>query len=575
MESIQECNELTHTKTGRVMSGAQIVIETLKKHEVDLVFGYPGGSVLPLYDVLYDKEIPNILTRHEQGAVHAAEGYAKASGKPGVVIVTSGPGATNAITGIADAMADSVPLIVFTGQVTTPGIGKDAFQEADVLGITLPITKHNYQVRDADEIEGTIDEAFHLATTGRKGPVVIDLPKDVTVMEGVYQKSSEVIHLVSYQPNTNPSDPQIARVMKQLQKSKKPVVLAGAGVTASNASKELREFVNRYHLPTVTTLLGLGTVPADSLYFMGMGGMHGSYAANMALSECDFLINIGSRFDDRLATCPEHFAEEAVIAHIDIDPAEIGKIIRTDLPIVGDARNALCKMLDFEEADTDHFEWEERCIARKKEYPLDYDRKNREEIKPQRVIEKVGEITKGQALVATDVGQNQMWAAQYYPFYYPNQIITSGGLGTMGYGIPAGIGAQFAYPDRDVVAFIGDGGFQMTNQEFAILHENHLNVKFILINNRSLGMVRQWQESFYNERRSASVFTSQPDFVKLSEAYGIKAIRISDPDTVEEELEKAFTYEGPMLIEVMTSSTEQVMPMVPAGMPNNQMIGGW
>ncbi|WP_230406890.1 biosynthetic-type acetolactate synthase large subunit [Blautia liquoris] len=574
MESMQECKDSAQKEAGTLLSGAQIVIETLKKHGVELVFGYPGGSVLPLYDVLYDEEIPNILTRHEQGAVHAAEGYAKATGRPGIVIVTSGPGATNAITGIADAMADSVPLIVFTGQVTTPGIGKDAFQEADVLGITLPITKHNYQVRDTKEIEKTIDEAFHLATTGRRGPVVIDLPKDVTVTEGTYKHSEESVHLVSYQPNTNPSDLQIARLMRQLKKAKKPVVLAGAGVSAADASEELQAFVKKYHLPAVTTLLGLGTLPADLDDFLGMGGMHGSYAANMALSGCDFLINIGSRFDDRLATCPEHFAEGAVIAHIDIDPAEIGKIIRTDLPIVGDAKKALQKMLDFDEIKTDHSKWEEQCLARKKKYPLDYDRDNMEEIKPQRVIEKVGEITKGKAFVATDVGQNQMWAAQFYPFYYPNQLITSGGLGTMGYGIPAGIGAQFAYPDREVVVFVGDGGFQMTNQEFAILNENHLNVKFILINNRSLGMVRQWQESFYNERRSASVFKNQPDFVKLSEAYGIKAVRISDPLTLDAQLEEAFSYEGPILIEVMTSSTEQVMPMVPAGMPNDQMIGG-
>ncbi len=555
------------------MSGARLLLKCLQKHDVELVFGYPGGAVLPLYDALYDAEIPNILTRHEQGAVHAAEGYAKATGKPGVVIVTSGPGATNVVTGIADAMGDSVPLIVITGQVATPGIGKDAFQEADILGITLPITKHNYQVRDVEELEKTIDEAFHIATTGRKGPVVIDLPKDISIIEGTYTQRTKPVNLVSYQPTTNPSQLQLTRLMDQLKKAKKPIVLAGAGITAAKAADKLKEFVERYKLPTVNTLLGLGTLPADCPYFLGMGGMHGSYAANMALAECDLLINIGSRFDDRLATCPSQFATGAVIAHIDIDPAEIGKIIPTDIPIVGDAKNALEKLLAFEPFEIDSQEWQDICQERKQNYPFKYDRDNKDEIKPQRVIEKIGEITKGQAFVSTDVGQHQMWVAQYYPFNFPNQLITSGGLGTMGFGIPAGIGAQFAYRDRPVIVFVGDGGFQMTNQEFAILNENGLNVKFVLINNGSLGMVRQWQERFHNERRSSSVFDGQPDFVKLAEAYGIDAVRIMNPTTVDSELEAAFAKEGPLLIEVIVSNSEQVMPMVPAGIPNDQMIG--
>lgn len=555
------------------MSGARLLLKCLQKHDVELVFGYPGGAVLPLYDALYDAEIPNILTRHEQGAVHAAEGYAKATGKPGVVIVTSGPGATNVVTGIADAMGDSVPLIVITGQVATPGIGKDAFQEADILGITLPITKHNYQVRDVEELEKTIDEAFHIATTGRKGPVVIDLPKDISIIEGTYTQRTKPVNLVSYQPTTNPSQLQLTRLMDQLKKAKKPIVLAGAGITAAKAADQLKEFVERYKLPTVNTLLGLGTLPADCPYFLGMGGMHGSYAANMALAECDLLINIGSRFDDRLATCPSQFATGAVIAHIDIDPAEIGKIIPTDIPIVGDAKNALEKLLAFEPFEIDSQEWQDICQERKQNYPFKYDRDNKDEIKPQRVIEKIGEITKGQAFVSTDVGQHQMWVAQYYPFNFPNQLITSGGLGTMGFGIPAGIGAQFAYRDRPVIVFVGDGGFQMTNQEFAILNENGLNVKFVLINNGSLGMVRQWQERFHNERRSSSVFDGQPDFVKLAEAYGIDAVRIMNPATVDSELEAAFAKEGPLLIEVIVSNSEQVMPMVPAGIPNDQMIG--
>ncbi len=568
MENIQE-----YTETSQMMPGAKLLLKCLQKHDVELVFGYPGGAVLPLYDALYDAEIPNILTRHEQGAVHAAEGYAKATGKPGVVIVTSGPGATNAVTGIADAMGDSVPLVVFTGQVATPGIGKDAFQEADILGITLPITKHNYQVRDVNELEKTINEAFHIATTGRKGPVVIDLPKDISIIEGKVSQTNEPVNLVSYQPTMVPSQLQITRLMEQLKKAKKPIVLAGAGVTAAKAAKELQAFVEKYKLPTVNTLLGLGTLPADCPYFLGMGGMHGSYASNMALAECDLLINIGSRFDDRLATCPSKFATGAVIAHIDIDPAEIGKIIATDIPIVGDAKKALEKMLAYDSFEVDSQEWQDLCQERKARYPFTFDRENKDEIKPQRVIEKVGEITKGQAFVSTDVGQHQMWVAQYYPFNFPNQLITSGGLGTMGFGIPAGIGAQFAYRDHQVVVFVGDGGFQMTNQEFAILHENGLNVKFVLLNNGSLGMVRQWQERFHNERRSSSVFEKQPDFVKLSEAYGVDAVRISDPATLDSELEAAFAKEGPMLIEVVISTTEQVMPMVPAGIPNEQMIG--
>ncbi|WP_418904812.1 biosynthetic-type acetolactate synthase large subunit [Enterococcus saccharolyticus] len=560
-------------QTSQTMSGAKVLLKSLQKHGVELVFGYPGGAVLPLYDALYDAEIPNILTRHEQGAVHAAEGYAKATGKPGVVIVTSGPGATNVVTGIADAMGDSIPLVVFTGQVATPGIGKDAFQEADILGITLPITKHNYQVRDVDELEKIIDEAFHIATTGRKGPVVIDLPKDISIIEGTYRHRTKPVNLISYQPTVVPSQMQINRLMEQLKKAKKPIVLAGAGVTAANAAQELQTFVERYKLPTVTTLLGLGTVPANFPYFLGMGGMHGSYAANMALAECDLLINIGSRFDDRLATCPSQFATGATIAHIDIDPAEIGKIIKTDIPIVGDAKKALEQLLTFEPFDVDSTQWQELCQQRKARYPFTFNREDQSEIKPQRVIEKVGEITKGQAFVSTDVGQHQMWVAQYYPFNFPNQLITSGGLGTMGFGIPAGIGAQFAYRDRPVVVFVGDGGFQMTNQEFAILNENGLNVKFVLINNGSLGMVRQWQESFHNERRSSSVFSGQPDFIKLADAYGIDAVRISNPATLDDELEEAFAKEGPMLIEVIVSNTEHVMPMVPAGIPNDQMIG--
>lgn len=552
-------------------NGADLLIKCLENQGVELIFGYPGGSVLPLYDSLYDESIPNILTRHEQGAVHAAEGYAKATGKPGVVIVTSGPGATNVVTGIADAMIDSVPLVVITGQVTTPGIGKDAFQEADMLGITVPITKNNYQVRDIEELPRIVNEAFHIATTGRKGPVLIDLPKDITTLKA-NPKIDNVVQLESYQPTTTPSILQIERLMNLLKKAKKPIVLVGGGVVAANGGKELRQFVEKYQLPTVSTLLGLGLLPYDHPNFLGMGGMHGTYAANMAMMETDLLINIGSRFDDRLACSPDAFAPHAKVAHIDVDPVEIGKIIKTDVPIVGDAKIALEQMLSFEVEAPECQEWRELCEERKAKYPLKYER-DEEIIKPQEVVEIVGRITEGKAYVVTDVGQHQMWAAQYYPFQFPKQLITSGGLGTMGYGIPAGIGVKFGKPNESVVVFVGDGGFQMTNQELAILNQNNLDIKFVLMNNQSLGMVRQWQEKFFNERRSQSVFHEQPDFMKMAEAYGIANKKITEPNNLEKELTEAFATPGPMLIEVMICNREHVLPMIPAGMPNDQMLG--
>lgn len=552
-------------------NGADLLIKCLENQGVELIFGYPGGSVLPLYDSLYDESIPNILTRHEQGAVHAAEGYAKATGKPGVVIVTSGPGATNVVTGIADAMIDSVPLVVITGQVTTPGIGKDAFQEADMLGITVPITKNNYQVRDIEELPRIVNEAFHIATTGRKGPVLIDLPKDITTLKA-NPKIDNVVQLESYQPTTTPSILQIERLMNLLKKAKKPIVLVGGGVVAANGGKELRQFVEKYQLPTVSTLLGLGLLPYDHPNFLGMGGMHGTYAANMAMMETGLLINIGSRFDDRLACSPDAFAPHAKVAHIDVDPVEIGKIIKTDVPIVGDAKIALEQMLSIEVEAPECQEWRELCEERKVKYPLKYER-DEEIIKPQEVVEIVGRITEGKAYVVTDVGQHQMWAAQYYPFQFPKQLITSGGLGTMGYGIPAGVGVKFGKPNESVVVFVGDGGFQMTNQELAILNQNNLDIKFVLMNNQSLGMVRQWQEKFFNERRSQSVFHEQPDFMKMAEAYGIANKKITEPNNLEKELTEAFATPGPMLIEVMICNREHVLPMIPAGMPNDQMLG--
>ncbi len=566
MENLKE----NHQK--QQVSGARLLLECLLAQEVELVFGYPGGAVLPLYDELYEEEIPNILTRHEQGAVHAAQGYAKSTGKPGVVIVTSGPGATNAVTGIADANSDSTPLIVFTGQVTTDGIGKDAFQEADILGITVPITKNSYQVRDVNELPRIIQEAFHIATTGRPGPVVIDLPKDMTTQQTGVKVACD-LHIPSYQPNTMPSILQVQKLLHVLEQSRKPVLLFGGGVIAADAQQEAKAFAEKYEIPVVTSLLGLGIMPTHHPLFLGMGGMHGSYAANMALTECDLLINVGCRFDDRLATSPQDFAPEAIVAHVDIDPAEIGKIICTDIPIVADAKICLEKMLETEISAPQAAAWRELCSQRKTEKPFSYNRETLDEIKPQKVIEIVGDLTEGEAIVVTDVGQHQMWAAQFYPFKFAKQLITSGGLGTMGYGIPAAIGAKFGNPEKEVVCFVGDGGFQMTNQELAILNEHGLAIKFILLNNSSLGMVRQWQERFFNNRRSQSVFHTQPDFMKMAEAYGIKGVRIDEPALLEDQLKAAFALSGPVLIEVAVSRTEHVLPMVPAGQPNDQMIG--
>lgn len=559
-------------KKGQSRSGSNILIDTLLEQDVEMVFGYPGGSVLPLYDALYDKRIPHILTRHEQGAVHAAEGYAKATGKPGVVIVTSGPGATNVITGIADAMSDSVPLVVFTGQVITPGIGKDAFQEADVIGLTMPITKNNYQVRDTKDLARIIREAFHIATTGRKGPVVIDLPKDISIGEAIVEENVPV-HLPSYQPTIKPNNLQVKKLMEALEDAKKPLVLVGAGVVHANASKEIVEFIEKHQLPTVSSLLGLGAVPVSNELFLGMGGMHGSFAANMALTDCDFLINIGSRFDDRLASAPKEFAPNATVAHVDIDPAEIGKTIETKIPIVADAKETLKELLKIEIEPKDRESWNKLNQLRKERHPYKYDKEQTEEIKPQKVVEFIGKLTDGEAIITTDVGQHQMWAAQFYPFKNEKQLVTSGGLGTMGYGVPAAIGAKLGDPDREVVLFVGDGGFQMSNQELAILNEYDIPIKVVILNNQSLGMVRQWQESFFNGRCSESIFSSQPDFVKMAEAYHIKGIRIDDPKTLEADLTEAFKEKGPLLIEVMVSQTEHVLPMIPAGKANDQMIG--
>ena len=551
-------------------TGSDLVLETLRDLGVDTIFGYPGGAVLPFYDAIYGfKGIRHILGRHEQGCLHEAEGYAKSTGKLGVAVVTSGPGATNAITGIADAMSDSVPLLVFTGQVARAGIGKDAFQEADIVGITMPITKYNYQVRETADIPRIITEAVHIATTGRPGPVVIDLPKDVSALETDFIYSPEVT-LPSYQPTLKPNDMQIKKILKQLSKAKKPVLLAGGGISYAEAAAELNEFAERYQIPVVTSLLVQGTIATSHPLFLGMGGMHGSFAANIAMTEADFMINIGSRFDDRLTGNPKTFAKNAKVAHIDIDPAEIGKIISADIPVVGDAKKALQMLLAEPTVHNNTEKWIEK-VTKDKNRVRSYDKKERV-VQPQAVIERIGELTNGDAIVVTDVGQHQMWTAQYYPYQNERQLVTSGGLGTMGFGIPAAIGAKIANPDKEVVLFVGDGGFQMTNQELAILNIYKVPIKVVMLNNHSLGMVRQWQESFYEGRTSESVFDSLPDFQLMAQAYGIQNYKFDNPETLAQDLE-VITEDVPMLIEVDISRKEQVLPMVPAGKSNHEMLG--
>lgn len=551
-------------------TGSDLVLETLRDLGVDTIFGYPGGAVLPFYDAIYNfKGIRHILGRHEQGCLHEAEGYAKSTGKLGVAVVTSGPGATNAITGIADAMSDSVPLLVFTGQVARAGIGKDAFQEADIVGITMPITKYNYQVRETADIPRIITEAVHIATTGRPGPVVIDLPKDISALETDFIYSPEV-NLPSYQPTLEPNDMQIKKILKQLSKAKKPVLLAGGGISYAEAATELNEFAERYQIPVVTSLLGQGTIATSHPLFLGMGGMHGSFAANIAMTEADFMISIGSRFDDRLTGNPKTFAKNAKVAHIDIDPAEIGKIISADIPVVGDAKKALQMLLAEPTVHNNTEKWIEK-VTKDKNRVRSYDKKERV-VQPQAVIERIGELTNGDAIVVTDVGQHQMWTAQYYPYQNERQLVTSGGLGTMGFGIPAAIGAKIANPDKEVVLFVGDGGFQMTNQEFAILNIYKVPIKVVMLNNHSLGMVRQWQESFYEGRTSESVFDTLPDFQLMAQAYGIKNYKFDNPETLAQDLE-VITEDVPMLIEVDISRKEQVLPMVPAGKSNHEMLG--
>ncbi|PFG83632.1 acetolactate synthase, large subunit, biosynthetic type [Lactococcus lactis] len=558
-------------KLEKPTSGSQLVLQTLKELGVEIIFGYPGGAMLPLYDAIHNFEgIQHILARHEQGATHEAEGYAKSSGKVGVVVVTSGPGATNAVTGIADAYLDSVPLLVFTGQVGRQSIGKDAFQEADTVGITAPITKYNYQIRETADIPRIVTEAYYLASTGRPGPVEIDLPKDVSTLE-VIEINDPSLNLPHYHESEKATDEQLQELLTELSVSKKPVVIAGGGINYSGSVDIFRAFVEKYQIPVVSTLLGLGTLPISHELQLGMAGMHGSYAANMALVEADYIINLGSRFDDRVVSNPAKFAKNAVVAHIDIDAAELGKIVKTDIPILSDLKAALSRLLQLNNVKTDFNDWIKTVIENKEKAPFTYEPQNHD-IRPQETIKLIGEYTQGDAIIVTDVGQHQMWVAQYYPYKNARQLITSGGMGTMGFGIPAAIGAKMAQPNKNVIVFVGDGGFQMTNQELALLNGYGIAIKVVLINNHSLGMVRQWQESFYEERRSQSVFDVEPNFQLLAEAYGIKHVKLDNPKTLADDL-KIITEDEPMLIEVLISKSEHVLPMIPAGLHNDEMIG--
>ncbi|MRH41822.1 acetolactate synthase large subunit [Aquibacillus halophilus] len=561
-----------HTGT-KSKTGADLLVESLIKEEVKTIFGYPGGAVLPIYDALYraGDAFDHILTRHEQGAIHAAEGYARVSGKPGVVIATSGPGATNLVTGIADAMMDSLPLVVFTGQVARGVIGTDAFQEADIMGITTPITKHNYQVQSVSDLPRIVREAFHIASTGRPGPVVVDIPKDISAnpADGNYDDS---FHLPGYQPTIKPNPLQIKKLADSLAKAKKPVILAGAGIIIGKASEELIALAEKFSLPVTTTLLGLGGFPGNHSLALGMAGMHGTYAANTALYECDLLINIGARFDDRLTGNLKHFAPNATVAHIDIDPAEIGKNVTTHIPVVSDSKAAIKALLTHAKEGPDHDDWLIGINGNRDNYPLWYNNP-KEEMIPQWLLESIHKVTDGNAIVTTDVGQHQMWAAQYYTFNKPNRWVTSGGLGTMGFGFPAAIGAQLAAPKDTVVAVVGDGGFQMTMQELSVLQERGLPVKVIIVNNGALGMVRQWQETFYEKRYSHSLLDVQPDFVKLAEAYQIKGMRIDTQEELIHSLPDLFAYEGPVVVDCRVLQQENVYPMIAPGKGLNEMIG--
>lgn len=564
----------TAPQAEQVLTGSEILINTLRDLDVDTIFGYPGGAVLPIYDALYkDDNLNHILIRHEQAGAHAADGYARATGKPGVVLVTSGPGGTNTVTGIATAAMDSIPLVVFTGQVPSNMIGNDAFQEADIVGITRPITKHNYLVKDADKLENVIREAFHIATSGRPGPVLVDLPKDMVNSTGRYTGNKQV-SIPSYSPVTQGHEHQIEKAAKLLSEAKRPLIYAGGGVMLGEAWEELTAMAERLNIPVTTTLMGLGVFPESKPQSLGMLGMHGTWYANMATTECDVLLAVGARFDDRVTGRLDGFSPYSKKIHIDIDPSCIGKNVDVEVPIVGDVKEVLPeidKLTEKPEIDA----WWDQIEQWKTDHPLKAPRR-KDKINPQHMVEAISEYTNGEAIVVTDVGQHQMWAAQHYKYNHPRSFISSGGLGTMGYGFPAAIGAALGNKDREVVCITGDGGFQMTAYELSTAVEHGIPVKIAIMNNNCLGMVRQWQELFFGKRYSHSLLEAgNPDFVKLAESYGAEGYRADTPEEMYEVLEKAMNIKDrPVLMDFRVVEFENCYPMVPSGAALNEMVEG-
>jgi acetolactate synthase-1/2/3 large subunit len=567
--------ETQEAQATRTLTGAQILMEVLKDEGVDTIFGFPGGAVIDIYDELAKTDIRHVLVRHEQGAVHAADGYARAGGKIGVCLVTSGPGATNTVTGIASAYMDSIPMVVLTGQVPTHLIGNDAFQEVDIVGITRPCTKHNYLVQSTEDLARTVKEAFYLAQSGRPGPVLVDLPKDV-VNNKIEYTPQQKVRLKSYNPTYAPNMKQLKKVVELVEQAERPVIFAGGGIILSKASRELTEFARKASIPVTTSLMGLGAFPGTDPLWLGMIGMHGTYRANMSTGACDLMVAVGVRFDDRVTGKTDSFASQSKIVHIDIDPTSIRKNIPVTIPVVGDCKNSLEQLnrllddIDLSVVKAKHSQWLDQIEQWKSTKPLAY--KQEDVIKPQYVVEKLYELTKGNAIVTTEVGQNQMWAAQYYHFNNPNHFITSGGLGCMGFGLPAAIGAQMACPDKLVVDVAGDGSIQMNIQEMATAVQCCLPVKVVILNNNYLGMVRQWQELFYEKRYACTLMEHAPDYVKLAEAYGAVGLRATKPDEVEAVLSEGLSIPQPVIMDFLVDKEESVYPMVPAGAPITEML---
>jgi acetolactate synthase I/II/III large subunit len=559
---------------GEVMRGARIVVESLIREGVDVLFGYPGGAILHVYDELFQVQdrLRHILVRHEQGAVHAAEGYAQSTGKVGVCMVTSGPGATNVVTGLANAMMDSTPIVVISGQVPTTSIGNDAFQEADIVGITRPCTKYNYLVKDVRELAATIKEAFYVARSGRPGPVLVDVPKDITAMECPFIYPTTV-DIPSYKPTIKGHPLQVKKAVELIRQVERAVLYIGGGVINSGASEEVFELATRLNLPVTPTLMGLGGFPPGHRQSLGMLGMHGTYTANMAMAEAELIINIGARFDDRVTGKLECFARKAKKIHIDIDPSSVNKSVSVEVPIVGDAKTVTRQILDSlpDEPPPERPGWWPQLDAWRTRHPLKY-RKRLDTIMPQQVIEELADLTGGKLICSTDVGQHQMWAAQYYPAETGRKWLTSGGLGTMGYGLPAAMGAAMAHPGENVLCVSGDGSFQMCIQELATCVHENLNVKVVLLNNNYLGMVRQWQELFYSRRYSEVGMKYFPDFVKIAEAYGATGLRAEKPEDLRAVLEKGLATPGTVVMDLIVTKEANVYPMIPAGAAHYEIV---